>query len=484
MVLAERTFSAADQARFAALTGDRNPMHMDAAAARRTQAGAPVVHGMNAALWTLEELVRQGVITTPFATLKIQFHKFTFVDMAATLRISRQSETSLQVALDCAGVTAFTLTLGAPHRGHDAVNALSESVAVVDECNAPNLEEMANLQGRLPALDPTGFTADYPALAALVGAPAVRSLAQLSTLVGMVCPGLNSIFAGLVVKLDPDTASPQVTYRVENVEDRFRMIEIAVAGGGIVGTVTAFVRHAPIEQPSMQALAGRVASNEFAATTALVIGGSRGLGSVTARLLALGGARVIVTWVTGEAEAIGLSAEIQAYVGPKRCEVRRYDALAPAEAQLTDLGWPVDQMYYFATSRIFRQKAALYQPSDFLDFSRVYVNGFQAAAEALHARTGTLTAFYPSSVAVEEHSREMVEYSMAKAAGEMLCADLNRFQEGMRVVVKRLPRILTDQTATVATVASRDPIEVMLPLVREMHAGGYSSEPLPKVTPE
>lgn len=469
MVLAERTFHAADQARFAALTGDRNPMHMDAHAARRTQAGAPVVHGMNAVLWALDELVRQGVIAAPFATLKIQFQKFIFVDLAATIRITRQSETTLQVGVDCAGVAAFSLTVGAPHRGHQSVGALSDADAAVDACNAPDLVDIANLEGRLPALDPNGFALDYPALAAVVGAPTVRSLAQLSTLVGMVCPGLNSIFASLAVKLDPDATSSQVTYRVENVDERFRMAEMAVAGGGIAGTVTAFVRHAPVEQPSMQALVGHVAPNEFAATTALVIGGSRGLGAVTARLLALGGARVIVTWATGEAEAVALRAEIQAHTGANQCEVRHYDAFAPAQSQLADLDWPVDQLYYFATPRIFRQKASLYQPSDFLDFSQVYVNGFQAAAEVLHARGGTLVAFYPSSVAVEEQSRDMIEYSMAKAAGEMLCVHLNRFLGGMRVIVKRLPRILTDQTATVAMVASRDPIEVMLPIVREMH---------------
>ena len=43
----------------------------------------------------------------------------------------------------------------------------------------------------------------------------------------------------------------------------------------------------------------------------------------------------------------------------------------------------------------------------------------------------------------------MTESSMAKSAGEMLCADLNRSECGIRMLVSRQPRLLTDQTATV-----------------------------------
>ena len=39
-------------------------MHMDKVAARRTQAGAPVVHGVHLTLWTLDTLIAAGVITT------------------------------------------------------------------------------------------------------------------------------------------------------------------------------------------------------------------------------------------------------------------------------------------------------------------------------------------------------------------------------------------------------------------------------------
>ena len=60
-VIAARTFDRAGQERFAAFSGDRNPMHMDGLAARRTQAGTCVVHGMHLLLWSLDHLARKSV---------------------------------------------------------------------------------------------------------------------------------------------------------------------------------------------------------------------------------------------------------------------------------------------------------------------------------------------------------------------------------------------------------------------------------------
>jgi acyl dehydratase len=77
--ISQRVFTAADQEAFAELTGDRNPMHMDDAIAKRTQAGACVVHGMHVALWMLDQCVIAGVELESVARIKVQFTKFVSV---------------------------------------------------------------------------------------------------------------------------------------------------------------------------------------------------------------------------------------------------------------------------------------------------------------------------------------------------------------------------------------------------------------------
>jgi len=61
----------------------------------------------------------------------------------------------------------------------------------------------------------------------------------------------------------------------------------------------------------------------------------------------------------------------------------------------------------------------------------------------------------------------MIEYAMAKAAGETLCAEMNAAWAPMRVTVERLPRLLTDQTAQVTETKLASPVDWLVPAVRE-----------------
>jgi nucleoside-diphosphate-sugar epimerase len=69
---------------------------------------------------------------------------------------------------------------------------------------------------------------------------------------------------------------------------------------------------------------------------------------------------------------------------------------------------------------------------------------------------------------VEEKPADMMEYAMAKAAGEMLCSYASHFVPGLRTVVRRLPRLATDQTASVIPVNTTSALAVLLPIVREV----------------
>ena len=81
-----------------------------------------------------------------------------------------------------------------------------------------------------------------------------------------------------------------------------------------------------------------------------------------------------------------------------------------------------------------------------------------------------ISVCYPSSVFVAARPRDMTEYAMAKAAGEVLCSDLNQFWSGTHIMSVRLPRLFTDQTATVVPTAIANSVDVMLPIIRRVQA--------------
>lgn len=440
---------------------------MDAVAARRTPAGSPVAHGMHAVIWALESIGSSGLVPHSVAALDARFLKFIYVDSEATLTVRRASESYLEAEISADGLVAIVLklTLGTV----SPLSGPSDAPLVEIPIQPLNLDlaAVADRRGLMPNTGAETWSLAFPVAARIVGTAQIEELAHLSTLVGMICPGLQSIFS--TVNLTFGTAidrSQGLSFHVQSVDDRFRLVEIAVAGTGLIGSISAFSRPAPVAQSGASLRLARVGPREFASTTALIIGGSRGLGAMSARIIAQGGGRVIATFLNGALEAEELRAEI----GSEACRVLRYDAREEPASQLGELPWNITQLYYFATTQIFRQKASLFDSSRFREFCKIYVDGFSAISTAIQSLGASdLRAFYPSSVAVEESSRQLTEYRMAKAAGELLCADMNMYATGIRVWVRRLPRILTDQTATVIPVESADALDVMLPIIREMH---------------
>lgn len=472
-MIASRSFQGADQIRFAELSGDWNPIHVDEVAARRTQAGTRIVHGVHGVLWALEEAAGHLPLAQ-LRTLRVKFERFITLDQPARLVIAQQDEASARLEILVGGTIATIAVLAfGPRKPEPAPLPVAadsprfgparQDVRVLD------LPEIAGQDGYVASAAPdTDFAQAFPALSAAIGAARVSALAALSRLVGMACPGLHSVFMKITIDLHDGAESDAVAFRVKRLDDRFRLAVLEASGRGLAGTVECLVRMPPVAQPQMAELKTLVKPGEFAGSVALIVGGSRGLGELTAKLVAAGGGHVIVTYLVGRDEALAVAADIRAHGGT--CDVLPYDARLPAAPQLEKLPAVPTHLYYFATTRIFRQKTELYEPGLFREFLGVYVEAFHDLCAALNADERPLAAFYPSSVAVEDRPRDMTEYAMAKAAGETLCADLAAFQPGMRVLVHRLPRLLTDQTATTVQVETAPAEQVMLPLIRQTQA--------------
>jgi NAD(P)-dependent dehydrogenase (short-subunit alcohol dehydrogenase family) len=231
----------------------------------------------------------------------------------------------------------------------------------------------------------------------------------------------------------------------------------------MIGQLEAFSRPRPPAQPGMAEISSRHAAKPFAGQRALIVGGSRGLGEVTAKIVAAGGGHALITYREGAHEAERVAAEITAAGG--QCDVMRYDVSSPDR----QAPGAIDCCYYFATPKIFQRKAKLYEPDKLQTFLDVYATGlFDLCAGLSSPAGGKIPVFYPSTVAIEHGPGTIAEYAMAKAAGEVLATYINESMSHIHVICRRLPRILTDQTATVGVASSENALDVMLPIVHEM----------------
>ena len=474
-MLATRTFSLADQRLFARASGDFNPMHMDPLAARRTPAGAPVVHGMHVFLWALESLLQACRPPTRLAAMKATFKSFVYLDRPVELELVTRDERHMKARVHADGMPVVNLTLqlgGMTESAHEVAQAAPE-LRLPSTPEDHDFESTAGLSGWLALGDaPAELAHALPNAIVSIGSQRVAALARLSAIVGMVCPGLHSIFSEFSLKLMHDEpARRAIGFRTLHADERFRLVTMAIGGAGFAGEARCFVRRAPVAPPEANAFASLVLHDEFAKTVALIVGGSRGLGAVTANLIAAGGGKVVITYANGREDALGLQRDIEAEHGAGTCRAIALDVQREVAPQLRGATLPeIDQLYYFATPHIYRPHAALVDPSLFEEFVRYYVFGFCETVRAIgaHSAGRPLAILYPSSVFVERAPKHLTEYAMAKSAGEQLCKALALAEPRLHVVCERLPAMRTDQTAGVLPVEDAQPAPIMLRLIRSM----------------
>lgn len=476
-IIAEKDFVSADQFLFAELSGDTNPMHMDAVAARRTMAGFPVVHGVHTLSWSLECLLAAFPDHGVPDTIQARFDKMVHVGDHVCLLLVEAGEHRLLAKMTVGGTVTAQVTLTYGARPSPPVQM--PVAAPLRQFSTPQLlpfDLVEGYSGRIQLPDVPKIRATFPCAARILGTQRLMALIRTSFLVGMVCPGLNSIYSGLTLSRTEPSQDDAFTFRVVHSDIRFRLVRIAVEGAGWSGTLDAFSRPSPAPQADFNSIRKLVSATEFQGAKALIVGGSRGLGEVLGKILAAGGARVTLTYAVGETDARNVQSEIVASNGA--CEIAKYDARLPAKPQLEYVHETFNQIYYLATPPIFRRKSNGFVAERFADFCAFYVTGFHDLVTTVSERNGKPAAvFYPSSVAVETRPANMTEYSMAKVAGEFLCADMNSFEKLGPIIVKRLPRLPTDQTATLSHVRAEDPVTVMLPIAREVHAAAIGTQP-------
>jgi len=208
---------------------------------------------------------------------------------------------------------------------------------------------------------------------------------------------------------------------------------------------------------------------DFSGHRAIIVGGSRGIGEVTAKCIAARGGSVAITYLHGEDDAQRVVAEIAAAGG--RAFAFALDCLHPPShlgAQLDRLGAPT-HLYYFATPSIPVNPKRVFSMADFRKMSQYYVEGFAGLVQAVHPlAAGGLTVLYPSTVFLNQAEPGTGEYCAAKAAGEAVCAHLGKVLPGIRFLTPRLPRMRTDQTVSILPVKSLEPLAVMAELLRQM----------------
>jgi NAD(P)-dependent dehydrogenase (short-subunit alcohol dehydrogenase family) len=471
-----------DSRLFAEFSGDFNPLHVNPVAARRTMFGECVVHGVHALLvaldaWAagLEAPKRIVRCVARFQAPIMVGAEFAVVQQPAT----DEAAARLSVILDGRTAHIIDITL-APLLEDGSLLPVPDRPAF--DASAPrniSFAEAAASSGSIEcALDTTELRRRFPSLAALNLDGFVASVLAATRVVGMECPGLNSVFSSLDYTADESVASDAgFSYRATASDERLSRLKIALAGAGGRSEITALYRPAPVKQDSFASVRRQVRQGVFSDQSAVVIGGSRGIGEATSKMLAAGGAKVWLTYLSGKDDAEAIAREIKDGGGIAAAGYLDIASGAFSAPQFAG-GFKPSHIYVCASPPIRGKRGTEWDQDLFLRYFAAYGTGAISAvrrlASDMAAELNTLTVFIPSSVFVDEPPVALAEYAAAKAAAEVAWRAFAKAHPGMKVSIARLSKMRTDQTNSLVGASGAAASDVLLPYLLEL--GGPSHE--------
>jgi acyl dehydratase len=470
--MTERTFTSDDQLAFAKLSGDHNPLHMDPVMARRLLFGQTIVHGLHALLWGADEHLRARAQDLELRAVRAGFQAGIGVGQTVRCISTHSDEHQVEMRLEIEKTPVVWARMAWSPSGRPRTETLLRAFHEPGKCRERSFEEAAGASGGIPLyLDGELAAALFPNLTRLLPPMQLAALLATTRLVGMECPGLHSIFSGLDLTFSPECSGVQeLNYHVADGNQRLALLSMDVEAPGMRGRLQTFFRPAPQRQAAFTDIRREVLPDEFSGQRALIIGGSRGLGEVAAKLLAAGGAEVLITYCRGEQEAKQIVEEIAAHGVAADC--LPLNVLEPLPAALLSMAANRSEplyLYYFATPFIFGAAKGRFSTKRFNAFSEYYVTGFHRTVQSVAAASvGLKKIFYPSSAAIDELPLDMGEYAAAKMAGEILCAFLQKTNPEIAIHKPRLPRVATDQTVGLLPVSNRDPVPVLAAHLRHL----------------
>lgn len=446
---------------FATFTGDKNPIHVSKIIARRLVFGRRIVHGIHVLLLALESYYQ--FYNQNIACIKFKFIKPIFINVE--LKFILLEKYIYIKSIDDEILTTIEVIISDNDESFNDYH-----LNIKNHFSEPVIFDLSKIKFHnksdfIVSGNPDLAKALFPTLFFKYGIGVVSEIGALSFLVGMKCPGMNSLFGGGIINIQLQVDKPY--YSIVNYYNKFNLLKIQYAGFGIIGSLDAFIRNTTDKFVNFHLLENLVLHKEFEKVNALIIGGSRGVGGEIAKLISLGGGNVTITYDIGLDDSIKLQKEILIHCG-KKIKIIQYSASNKLNVEFSKSDF--NQIYYMASPKIINDYKNSFNNDLYNIYREIYNKCFLNLIKKVvisKAKYKT-NIFYPSTVFLNSNNIDFFSYKKNKLIGERLCRMINR-RGSVLIIYPRLPKMNTDQNLSIFGFQKLEEVApTMLRFIRDM----------------
>ena len=457
-ILAKKIFQLNDLKWFAEQSGDYNPIHINESLSRRYISGGIIVPGMYILLWSLNKIVEKYNKNLKYINAK--FHHFAILESNLELYYELDNNTCvLSVKSGLKSIATFSIIFS----DSIIINKSEKKKPPNSVIKNYSFKELRGLSGNFKTYLSNDCMNKYSALKINKMENIIAILMSFSRLVGMKVPGLNSLFIGLEINLDNSYKNKTIKWNISRHTNINSLIFIDVKGNGCKGHISTMYRPEPVNQMAIKEIYTKYKNKYFSKQVALIIGGSRGLGEHTAKLLGANGSEVIITYNKGIKDALRVKKEIENYNSKVHCI--KMNILEPSAAlkKINLLKLNITHVYYFASPKIHESRQKVIDDDLLNSYNLVYVKSFEKIIEEMFSIFAfDFKVFYPSSVFINHNSKLYKEYTKAKLYAEKTIKKLLIKYKKNFIYDVRLPRLRTDQNPNLSNEEQNLNIEIFV----------------------
>lgn len=436
---------------FAKLSGDFNPIHIDPVYSRRLLFGETIVHGLHVVLLAINEFAKKAAPSDEvLKELKVKFLKAIVTESCFKVKIIRHKLSVYEAIILQNEYVMQKIQFSTVRNGGKRVEVKNRAF-VAEQPQEQVLEGLDDAGGQVElSIEKELATHLFPHALDWIGGKSLANILACTRIVGMKCPGLNSIFISLNIEINSFITNYEtIDYKVNMYRKEMGLIKIDIKSIGLKGDMEVILRNPPVSQPLLAEFNSIILKSTFDKCNVVIFGGSRGIGEAIAKMFSAGGGKVLITYFQGKTDAEAIQREINAYGGD--CSITHYDALNPNGSSPV-IDWIPTDFVYCPTPPITPSKK--WSSERFKLYCDYYVISLIKCLEWLSDKWSfekKPNFYFLSTSFLNSPENSLKEYMAAKSAGEIAGTAWSN-KRNINFVVKRLPRLPTDQTNGLASV--------------------------------